>query len=215
MYAIPHQTKESFSYTLSRAISLAPTHISAYSLKVEEGTPFARMGDSLPLPDEDQEVALYEMCVEVLGDAGYHQYEISNYARKGMESRHNLRYWKMSPYIGIGVAAYSYFEGKRYGCDRDLDAYLHRIFTGVPQDIPQNDRDTTMYETVMLGLRLAEGIGEQDFRDTFGVGFYETYGGKIDPLLKTDLLVYDGERVALTSKGMYVSLAILSHILSE
>ena len=215
MYAIPHQTKESFATSLARAISLNPTHVSAYSLKVEEGTPFANMGDALILPDEDEEVALYEMCVDTLERAGYCQYEISNYAKVGYESRHNLRYWEMRPYIGIGVAAYSYFHNRRYGCDRDLSAYLDRTFSGVPKEVEPNDRKTQMYETVMLGLRLNRGIADKDFRDIFGVGFYETYQEKIDPLIGSGLLTYDGNVTALTPRGMYVSLAILSHILTE
>ena len=213
MYAIPWQTQKSFAYTLSRAISLSPTHISAYSLKIEEGTPFATLQEGLDLPDEDTEVALYEMCIDTLQKAGYYQYEISNYAYPNYESRHNLRYWKMSPYIGVGVAAHSYFEGKRYGNDRDMAAYLTRSFCGVPQDVEGSDRDTRMYETVMLGLRLQGGISEKEFQNTFGVGFFETYGEKVTPLLKTGLITYDGERTALTPKGMYVSLAILSQIL--
>ena len=215
MYATPHQTLETFAYSLSRAIALAPNHISAYSLKIEEGTPFHRMLDTLLLPSEDTEVALYEMCVETLEKAGYCQYEISNYAKPTFESKHNLRYWEMSPYIGVGISAHSYFMGRRYSNEDDLQAYMTRTFTGTPMDVLETDVPTTMYETVMLGLRLGKGIEEKGFREQFGVGFYETYGKKIAPLSPLGLVTYDGIRTALTSKGMYVSLSILTHILEE
>ncbi len=211
MYGLPGQTKESFEESLYRAVKLCPTHISAYSLKVESGTPFDHMKDTLNLPDEDAEVEMYETCIATLGTAGYTHYEISNYARPGYESRHNLRYWRMEEYIGVGVAAYSYFEGKRYGCDRDFDGYIGRTFpTNNGVIIEETDREE---ETVMLGLRLKEGIREADFRASFGYGFWEKYGDALAPHVKHGLVVHDDERTCLTDAGMYVSLGILSEIL--
>ncbi len=210
MYGIPGQTADSFSETLYRAVALAPAHISAYSLKVEEGTPFARMRAQLCLPDEDAEVSFYEMCVSRLAEAGYRHYEISNYARPGCESRHNLRYWQMRNYIGIGVAAYSCFEGRRYGHTRDIAAYIGRDFS-VDRGVVYEESDAEL-ETVMLGLRLADGINETVFRDRFGYGFYEKYGARLAPLCTHGLVVFDGRTTRLTDRGMYVSLAILAEI---
>ncbi len=211
MYGIPGQTAESFRESLSRAVALAPNHISAYSLKVEEGTPFARMRDSLALPDEDTDAAFYELCIATLAEAGYRHYEISNYARPGCESRHNMRYWRMEEYLGVGLAAYSYFGGVRFGRDRDLAAYLSRDFVrdmGVKEEPAEPE-----LETIMLGLRLADGIDEQSFCDRFGYGFWEKYGSRLAPYIAHGLVKHDGRRTCLTDRGMYVSLGILSEIL--
>ncbi len=211
MYGIPKQTPESFRESLARAVRLAPMHISAYSLKVEEGTPFAGMRSMLALPNEDSEVALYEMCVSELADAGYRHYEISNYARAGYESRHNLRYWQMEEYLGLGLAAYSYFGGVRFGRDRNLKAYLTRDFEtcmGVKEEPTEPE-----LETIMLGLRLADGIDEESFRARFGYGFREKYGTRLEPLAEHGLVVFDADRTRLTDSGMYVSLGVLCEIL--
>jgi oxygen-independent coproporphyrinogen-3 oxidase len=214
MYGITGQTPESFGATLTRATALEPTHISAYSLKVEPGTPFSAMGDRLVLPDEDTEVDMYESCVSTLASHGYRHYEISNYAKAGYECRHNLRYWTMQEYVGFGVAAYSFFGGRRFGCDRDLKAYLGRDFSHMP---PSSEAPLTEAElesdTVMLGLRLGDGIGEETFRRRFGYGFYEKYGARLAPYLAHGLVHFDGQRTALTDRGMYVSLALLCEIL--
>ncbi len=211
MYGIPGQTEESFRATLARALALAPDHISAYSLKVEEGTPFARMQESLPLPGEDADVAFYDLCVATLAAAGYRHYEISNYAKDGFVSRHNLRYWQMEEYIGFGLAAYSYFGGIRFGRDRNLTDYLARDFL---QDLDIREEPTDIeLETVMLGLRLDTGIDEEHFRSRFGYGFREKYGARLAPYVEHGLVLYEGAVTRLTDRGMYVSLGILSRIL--
>ncbi len=212
MYGLPGQTLASFEESLRHAISLHPSHISAYSLKIEPDTPFDHMKQTLVLPDEDSEVAMYESCIAHLADAGYRHYEISNYALPGRESRHNLRYWRMEEYIGVGVSAYSYFGGMRYGCDRDLHAYLTRVPTPGVGMIPEESDPEA--ETVMLGLRLADGISESAFRSRFGYGFWEKYGSRLAPYEKHGLLIHEGDRTRLTDTGMYVSLGILSKILA-
>ncbi len=213
MYGIPNQTKEIFKETLRRAVALSPNHISAYSLKIEEGTPFERMRATLSLPDEDAETELYEMCAEILAKAGYRHYEISNYAKAGYESRHNLRYWKMEEYIGVGVAAYSYFSGHRFGCDRDLEAYLLRDFSLHPHIFEEPcEREL---ETVMLGLRLADGIDEVAFRRQFGYGFWEKYGVKLSRYIPCGLVLHDESTTCLTEQGMYVSLGILAELFDD
>lgn len=213
MYGIPRQTPESFAATLARAVSLSPTHISAYSLQVEEGTPFFERRDTLDIPDDDANADLYDLCRATLETAGYAQYEISNYAKDGYQCRHNLRYWRMSPYIGMGVAAYSYFEGVRYGHDRDLPAYLASDFASHPAGEPLNAAERE-YESVMLGLRLAEGIDDRAFALAFGYTFSEKYGARLAPYAAAGLVKRTEHGYALTPRGMYVSLAILAEILA-
>lgn len=212
MYGIPGQTPASLSETLRRAIRLAPEHISAYSLQLEEGTPFYDRRETLTLPGDDENADLYDLVTRELAGAGYRHYEISNYAKPGYESRHNLRYWRMSPYIGVGVAAYSWFEGARYGHDRDLAAYLDDDFSRRPSAEPRGKGDTEE-EYIMLALRLADGIDDEDFRRTFGVTFTERYGARMAPFVVGGLAVRTGRGWALTERGMYVSLAILAEIL--
>ena len=114
MYGIPEQTEKSLLYSLETLSSLSPEHISAYCLKVEGNTPFARLGDKLILPDEDTQYAMYKLIVDYLRSRGYDRYEISNFSKKGRESRHNLRYWTGKDYIGFGAAAHSYFDSERF-----------------------------------------------------------------------------------------------------
>lgn len=213
MYGIPRQGRASLAETLRRAIRLAPTHISAYSLQVEEGTPFYLQREGLSLPDDDENAALYQMTAETLEAAGYRQYEISNYARASFTCRHNLRYWRMSPYIGVGVAAYSYFDGGRYGHDRDLAAYLADDFSRRPPMEARTETDTEE-EYVMLGLRLSDGIGDDAYRRRFGVTFTERYGERLAPMLSAGLVRCTEGGWALTRAGMYVSLAILAELMT-
>ena len=212
MYGIPGQTAASLAETLRRAVALSPEHISAYSLQVEEGTPFYDRRETLALPGDDENADLYDLVTRELASAGYRHYEISNYAKPGYESRHNLRYWRMSPYIGVGVAAYSYFEGARYGHGRDLAAYLADDFSRRPPAEPRGDGDTEE-EYIMLALRLADGIDDEDFRRTFGVTFTERYGARMAPFVAEGLATRTGRGWALTERGMYVSLALLAEIL--
>ncbi len=213
MYAIPSQTPKSFESTLREAIALSPEHLSAYSLKIEEGTPFFSKKDTLIRADEETEVAMYDRCHQLLEEAGYTQYEVSNYAKEGKECRHNLHYWRDEEYVGLGVSAYSYFGGCRYGWDRDFAGYLKREFHEMPpgEFVSQDGEE---YETVMLGLRLKEGIDERAFQKRFGYGFREKYGDKFAPYLHHGLMEYRGDTTRLTHRGMYVMNAILSDILS-
>lgn len=212
MYGIPGQTARSLQETLRRAVSLSPEHISAYSLQVEEGTPFFDRREALALPSDDENADFYKLVTRELAGAGYRHYEISNYARPGYASRHNLRYWRMSPYIGIGVAAHSYFEGMRYGHDRDLAAYLADDFTHRPPSEPRGVADEEE-EYIMLALRLADGIDDADFRRAFGTTFTERFGVRMQSFVEKGLAVRTEGGWALTDRGMYVSLAILAVLL--
>ncbi len=212
MFGIPTQTVASFQKTLAAALSLSPEHLSVYSLQIEEGTPFYVHRESLPLPDEEEEVAMRELLTETVARAGYEHYEISNYARAGHASRHNLRYWRMKDYLGFGIAAHSLIGNRRFYNRESLADYLAAP-SGLREEeefLSPADRE---YETVMLGLRLSEGIREEDFLSAFGHGFHATYGDRLLPFRERGLLVFDGKRTYLTDEGMTLSNSILAAIL--
>ena len=211
MYGIPEQTMESFEATLKKIIELSPEHISAYGLIIEEGTPFFATRDTLPLPDEDTECDMYYLADDLLSQAGYGHYEISNYARKGRESRHNLKYWTDKEFIGLGAAAYSYYGGKRYGNVRSLEEYLASKLTRI--DVTPIDREDEMFEYAMMRLRLLEGICLSDYALRFGSSFLDGREDRIEKYIALGYMKNDGDRLSLTPKGFYISNSILSDIL--
>ena len=174
IYGLPGQTMDSWKATVEHALSLIPQHLSCYGLKVEEGTPLAaRVAQGEVLPDDDQQADLYLWTVGRLERAGYPQYEISNFAKLGFASRHNLRYWLTQPYIGFGPGAHSDFGGRRYSFVRDLDAYIQGVLQGgdiidESEIIPKRER---CGEYLMLRLRTAQGINEQEYRSTYFMDF--------------------------------------------
>lgn len=212
MLGIPHQTRESLSRTLDAFVALSPEHISAYLLKIEEGTPFGRMADTLPLPDDDITCEMYLDTVRTLAAAGYAQYEISNFARAGKHSRHNLRYWLGRPYLGLGLAAHSDFGGRRFAAGRDPDAYLRGDWMEECQQIEPEERRA---EYVMLRLRLAEGIDVADYAARFGRDFYGDFEKVLAKYRSAGLLREDGGSVALTPSGMLLSNSVLADLLEE
>ena len=213
MFGIPEQTVESFRTTLETLCALSPEHISAYGLRVEDGTPFGRMRDTLPLPNEDEEAEMAELVESLLPARGYKRYEISNYAKDGCRSRHNLRYWLGEEYLGFGPAAHSFFGGVRFETPADTGAYLAAVqkgdfdalFTSHHKIEGAEARD----EYVMLRMRLTEGVDKADFLHRFGTSFEKCYGDP-SPLVKGGFLQNDSTRVAFTARGMQVSNAILS-----
>lgn len=210
MYGIPEQTKDSFAKSLDTVTVLEPEHISAYGLIIEEGTPFYSMAKTLPLPSEDEECDMYFMAADMLRARGYSHYEISNYAKPGRQSRHNLKYWRDEEYIGLGAAAYSYFGGRRYGNSRSFDKYM----AGAPYenvDIP--DREGEMLEYAMMRLRLDEGIDLFDYKERFGISFETGREEKLSAYSKAGLLECIHGRVHLTERGFYLSNTIMADIL--
>lgn len=219
MYAIPNQSRDSFRASLRRAVSLGVDHISAYSLIIESGTPLGdNIGDYADLlPDEETELCMYEDTVEFLSDSGYGHYEISNYAHKGRECRHNMLYWSCDDYIGLGVAASSFFEGVRYKNTESIDEYVshaiaHPVIPCEQEIISQSERER---EYIMLSLRTARGVREADFQRRFGRGFYESYRDKVDAVVAKDprLLTVSKEKVSLTDRGLYLSNAVINSII--
>ncbi len=211
MSGIPHQTTESYLQTLERLCALSPEHISAYGLTVEDETPFGRMGARLILPDEDETRQMYLEGIALLAKKGYAQYEISNFAKLGYESRHNLKYWNCEPYLGFGPAAYSDFGGVRFGNSRDLDAYIEGRDICIDSEMP-SPRDR-MNEYVMLRMRLAAGVNEEDFEGRFGMSFEKTFGKQLQAYESGGFVKKTADGWAFTPAGMYVSNTILSEIL--
>ena len=211
MHSIPKQTKESFRQSLSDLIVLSPEHISVYGLKIEEGTAFFYERESLDLPDEDTDAELYTLCCDFLSSNGYSRYEISNFARTGKESRHNLKYWMLDDYIGFGVAAHSCFEGERFGNSRDINAFLAgEDISSQKQKISDEER---LSEYVMLRLRLAKGIDKREFLTAAGREFKELYP-QVDTYIRRGFMTEDEFRIAFTTKGFLVSNTILSEMLT-
>ena len=212
MYGIPEQSPESFMRTLCTVTELQPKHISAYGLIIEEGTPFYKMRGTLPLPTEDEEADMYYMAAEHLSASGYGHYEISNYAKAGFESRHNLKYWHDEEYIGVGLSAHSYLNSSRYYNTSSLDEYL--LSSGVKYeckcDLSRNDVE---YEYAMMRLRLSEGFSLLDYESRFGHSFLEGREALLDKFKKARLINFDDNCVSLTEEGFYLSNTVLSELL--
>ena len=165
IYGLPGQTMEDWQRTLADAAALGPEHLSCYGLKLEEGTPLWQQRQTLTLPDDDAQADMYLYTVAALGEMGYEQYEISNFAKSGKESRHNLKYWRMEEYAGFGPGAHSDFGGVRYGYVRDIDSYIAGRLV-----LSESETDSTLardYEYVMLSLRTAAGIDRQTFEKRY------------------------------------------------
>lgn len=174
IYGLPDQTMDNWVDTLNKAIALGPEHLSCYGLKVEEGTPLARrVDDGQVLPDGDCQADFYLKAVEILQKAGYRQYEISNFAKTGRESRHNLKYWMGREYVGFGPGAHSYFNGQRYSYCRDLDRYIQGVpVVGSILDDSQSISPLEQArEYLLLRMRTHRGVEEWEYRRKFGLNF--------------------------------------------
>ena len=210
MYGIPEQTAESFAKSVRTVADMSPEHISSYCLSIEEGTPFSKRRDKLRLPDEDAVADMYANMTEILEKRGYEKYEISNFAHKGRESKHNIKYWRLEDYLGFGPAAHGCFGSTRYGHTRDIEAYINGENTYC--EINKIDHRERMNEYVMLGMRLSEGIRISDFEARFGQSFEESFGHKIRKYVP-EYVTFHGDRCAFTPRGMFVSNFILSDVL--
>lgn len=220
MSGLPGQTLASYKDTLEKVLRLEPMpqHISAYSLIVEEGTPFAAMADrgELPLPEEDTERAMYEETIEVLAGYGFHRYEISNYALDGYECRHNVGYWIRRDYLGFGIGAASLIGNVRFQNGRDLNAYMaHPLACREEQQSLTTQEQ--MEETMFLGLRLIRGVSYPEFARCYGQTLEEVYGEVISRNVADGLLTVredeTGRRLMLTGRGLDVSNYVMAQFL--
>ena len=215
IFGLPGQTVSQWQKVLEEALRLRPEHLSLYALTLEEGTPLEariRRGD-LPVPNEEASAAMYELAESLLEGAGYAHYEISNWARRSpkdpphgpptLACRHNLKYWRNEPYLGLGAAAHSYDGAARYANVSDPAAYIARMRQG-QEAVAEREAPTLaqkMGETMMLGLRLIEGISHQDFEVRFGVRLDAVYGREIGELAQEGLLEVDERGIRLTPRG--------------
>lgn len=206
MLCIPEQTKESLVRSIEYCAELGVEHISAYILKIEEGTPFYKEKSSLTL-DEDIQAELYLLACEKLEQLGYHQYEISNFAKAGMESRHNLKYWNCDEYLGIGCAAHSFLDGKRFYTERSFDEFYNDI-------VHQDGEGGSIEEYIMLRLRLAKGLLQKDFKERFGMEIPDKYIKNAKKLEKTNLLICDNKGIRFNKEGFLISNTLILKILS-
>ena len=211
MFAVPGQTGEAWQQHLRQVAQLEPEHISAYSLIIEEGTPFAEQ--ELDLPDEDTEYQMYEDTAAILSEYGYHQYEISNYARDGFACRHNIGYWKRTEYLGLGLGAASLYRGLRFFNTRDMQEYLSLSDQAdrIRKEQIRLNRKDQIEEFMYLGLRMTEGISDREFEDNFGETPENIYGPVLQKYKETGFLEYTGTGWRFTRKGIHVS----NHILAE
>ncbi len=231
MQAIPGQTLDSWRKTLYLISSLAPEHISAYSLIIEEGTPFYDIvsgkepekgmpGNPLDLPDEDTEREIYYTTREILEKAGYYRYEISNYAKPGYESRHNLGYWRRKDYLGLGLGASSLADNVRWKNCTDLSKYMSYFEnetafeneeaqaqdSGFYEEYEVLDKKSQMSEFMFLGLRETAGISVSEFEDTFETSYDRVYGDVTRKMVRDGLMeTSDDGRLRLTDRGVDVS----------
>lgn len=215
MSALPDQTYEGWVANLRRTAELSPAHISAYSLIIEEGTPFAMR--ELNLPDEETEYRMYEDTAAILEEYGYEQYEISNYAKKGRRCRHNVGYWTRCDYLGLGLGAASLWGKKRFSNTADMEEYLRNsAFPGrIRLMEPVLSREDEMAEFMFLGLRMTEGVSEAAFRQGFGVEMREIYGEVLKKYTGMELLEEKDGWIFLTRKGIHVSNSVMSDFLLE
>ena len=219
MYALPGQKAKDFIETLDTVVDFQPQHISAYCLKIEEGTPFYKIRDTLDLPDEDEQYKMYMALCERLDMAGYEQYEISNFAKKGGRCVHNLKYWLSHDYVGFGPSAHSCIDGARYSYSESIEEYIKAIEAGnqpckLAEEQYTPTKEEKMDEYVMLRLRLADGVDVKEFNLRFGADFESRYK-KLKMYEKNGYICQKNGAYAFTPKGFFVSNYILSEILED
>ncbi len=207
MLGLPSQTVSDVRETLQAALTLSPTHLACYSLIVEEGTPICRdiTAGKLALPDEEMDRHMYELARQTLTEHGFHQYEISNFARQGYACRHNIGCWTRVPYLGFGCAAHSFFEECRIMNPSTLDAYL----AGEEPKTEQISREAARFESMMLGLRMTCGVNNEDFTRMHGMSIRAAFGEKLVQPIKAGLLEWHNGALRLTRRGMDLENTVL------
>jgi len=215
IYGLPGQTEESWKKSVEAALSLSPEHLSCYGLTVEEGTPLGqRVARGERLPDDDEQAVRYLWTVARLAEAGYEQYEVSNFSKTGYQSRHNLKYWMGRPYIGIGAAAHSDFGGCRYSFVRDLERYIRGV-QGEEQildemsEIPQRERGS---EYLMLRLRTSHGIEEWEYRREYYMNF-DPIAAKLAEYEQRGWTARRGRRWHFTPEGFLLSNRLIGELM--
>lgn len=217
MFGLPNQRLNEWEETLREIISLEPAHISAYSLIIEEGTAFYNLyeNDKLKLPTEEEERKMYHLAKKILEENGFNQYEISNYAKEGKECRHNLAYWNMDNWIGVGSAAASYINGKRIKNISSVEEYINSINEKgeAVEEIINNSKNDNMEEFMFMGLRKINGIDENEFKKRFSMNINDVYGEILNKYIGEGLLIRESGRIFLSEKGIEISNVIMADFL--
>lgn len=209
MIGLPSQNKVQLEDTIDQINKLDLSHVSMYSLKVEEGTPFEKMYDKgiLILPTEEEEREIYHAALERLKKYGYNQYEISNFSKEGKESKHNLIYWEIDDYLGFGLGSSGYIDGKRYNNHYHMKEYRESIMKGQKpiEEYEVIDDKERLYEAIILGLRLNKGIDPKILKEKTGLDMEVIYKEAIDKNLESGLLLKKGDKYKLSSRGLDIS----------
>ncbi|HFD2044817.1 TPA: radical SAM family heme chaperone HemW [Clostridium perfringens] len=217
MFGLPNQSLNEWEETLREIISLEPAHISAYSLIIEEGTAFYNLyeNDKLKLPTEEEERKMYHLAKKILEENGFNQYEISNYAKEGKECRHNLVYWNMDNWIGVGSAAASHINGKRIKNISSVEEYINSIKDKgeAVEEIINNSKNDNMEEFMFMGLRKINGIDENEFKNRFSMNINDVYGEILNKYIGEGLLIRESGRIFLSEKGIEISNVIMADFL--
>ncbi len=206
MLGIPEQTLDSLRKSIDFCVNAGITHISSYILKLEKNTYFYKNKDRIVFPDEDLTSELYLFTIDYLRKNGFNQYEISNFSKSGYESKHNLKYWNLDEYIGIGPAAHSFFNKKRFFYGRSIDDFKNNI-------IINDGFGGNKEEYIMLKLRLTEGINLDEYKKVFGENVSKDFFNKIDLYSKSGYMNYNNNKISFTSKGFLVSNSIISDLI--
>ena len=204
MIGIPNQTLDDVKTSLEKVVSLKPEHISVYSLIVEDETPMKKLIESgkLKLPDEEDERNQYKYTKNFLELNGYKHYEISNFAKPGFESKHNLNCWEQKQYIGLGVAAHSYINGVRYSNTISLEEYLNKDSKDIKEIHETQTIDDMKKEYMLLGLRKIDGVQISKFEEKFGENPIYLFKNELKKLIQEGLLIIDLDNIKLTEKGL-------------
>ncbi|WP_419742611.1 radical SAM family heme chaperone HemW [Paraclostridium dentum] len=218
MYALPNQKTQEWKDTLDKIIKLNPSHISAYSLILEEGTKLYDMyqNKEFELLDEDTDINMYNYTIDILKRHGYNQYEISNYSKEDLECKHNIIYWKCDNYLGLGPGASGFIGDTRYSNIEDICEYnkcITQNIRPVSEEIELTKKDK-IEEFIFMGLRMNEGINIDVFKERFDTDFYDIYQEVMDKLIKRELVRFDGKNISLTQKGREISNSVFIEFLN-
>ena len=210
IYGLPGQTPENWENTLNKALSLEINHISTYGLKIEENTEFF-LNPPPNLPDEDMQSEIYLKTIEILEHNRFMQYEISNFAKPGFKSKHNLCYWKNQEYFGLGLSAHGYLDGIRYSNTENLEDYIKNPTKPATENkVSEKEK---IEEAVFLGLRLTAGINTEEFKIKYNFDIYNKYKNIIEKYTGYDFMTYENNNLKLTRKGILLSNSILADFL--
>ena len=203
---LPRQTLADWERNLDEALTLQPEHLSLYLLEIHDGTPLATQvrDGRQPMPDEDLAAEMYELMLDKVTAAGYAQYEISNFARTGFESRHNTKYWRLEPVYGFGVSAHSFDGSQRHANERDTAKYVSLIEGSGGADVMREQIDAAS-EFIFLGLRLNKGIDAAEYKTRFGIDLHQKYSAELKEIRDAGLIETDGRNFRLTRRGMLFS----------